>query len=142
MVGDEDTSLMYAVSRMGSNILKAPKSVIEAGAQAKGYLWSTKDLALKYKVAAEDEELVLNVYTDESYAPNSEESYGCCVVMAGVNPIFWRSGRQSTVTLSTAEAELNEVVEGMVAGESIGVILDELTGRLPRMAWTDSQSGL
>ena len=46
------------------------------------------------------------------------------------------------VTLSTAEAELTEVIEGMIAGESIGVIVDELFGAVDRMSWTDSQSGL
>ena len=57
---------------------------------------------------------------------------------------WWSSWetRQSTITLSTAEAELNEVIEGMVAGESIGVILDELFKPVVRMAWTDSQSGI
>lgn len=29
----------------------------------------------------------------------------------------------------------------MIAGESVGVILEELMGDLPHMAWTDSQSG-
>ena len=56
--------------------------------------------------------------------------------------MFWRSGKQSTVTLSTAEAEMNEVIEGMIAGESIGVIIDEIVGGLQRMVWTDSQSGM
>ena len=133
--------LMFSVSRMGANILRSPQAVAEAGIQAKGYLLGTKTLGLKY-LLREDEDLVLNVFTDASYAPNAEESHGCCIVVVGSCPIFWKSGRQSTVTLSTAEAELTEVVEGMVAGESISVILDELVGRLPRMAWTDSQSGL
>ena len=37
-----------------------------------------------------------------------------------------RSGRQSSITLSTAEAELNELIEGMNAGEAVSVILQEL----------------
>lgn len=110
-------------------------AVVDAGNQARGYLWGTKELGLKY-LTQEEDEMVLNVFTDASYAPNAEESHGCCIVMVGASPIFWKSGRQSTVTLSTAEAELNEVVEGMTAGESTAVILDELVGRLPRMAWT------
>lgn len=88
--------VMYSVSRLGSNILKNPQAVAEVGSQAKGFLRSTKDLGLKYKVG-EDQEMVLSVYTDASYAPSAEESHGCCLVMVGQNPIFWRCGRQSTV---------------------------------------------
>ena len=58
------------------------------------------------------------------------------------SPIFWRSGRQGLVTLSTAEAEMNEMIEAMVAGESIGVIVEELLGFIPKVLWTDSMSGL
>ena len=91
--------MMYAVARMGSNVLKKPRAVLEAGRQAKGYLMNTKDLGLKYQVP-EDQDLVINVYTDASYAPNAEESHGCCLVMLGGHPIFWRSGKMSTMTLS------------------------------------------
>ena len=61
-------------------------------------------------------------------------------VQLGDLAILWRSGRQSTIALSTAEAELNEVIEGMIAGEAVGVIADELFGPVSRMAWTDSRA--
>ena len=93
----------------------------------KGYLAATKNQGLKYEVN-EEKELMINVYTDASFAPNAEESHGCFFVMVGDHPVFWRSGKQSTVTLSTAEAEMNEVIEGMIAGESIGVIMHEIVG--------------
>ena len=41
-----------------------------------------------------------------------------------------------------AEAELNEVIEGMIAGESIGVVVDEGRQTTQRRVWTDSPSGL
>ena len=119
--------LMYSVSRMGSSVIKSPKAVKEAADQVRGYLWSTRSQGLVFE---EDEgsEVLAQVYTDASYAPDSEESHGCTVVLLGTSPVFWRSGRQGMVTLSTAEAELTEVIEGMIAGESIGVIVDELFG--------------
>ena len=60
--------------------------------------------------------------------------------MLGATPIFWRSGRQGFVTLSTAEAELTEIVEGMIAGESIFVILAELFPKISKLVKTDSMS--
>ena len=133
--------IMFSVSRMASSILSGTKAVQEAGAQTKAYLKATQDQGICYAKEKEDE-VMINVYTDASFAPYGDESHGCTVVMAGKSPLFWRAGKQSTVSLSTAEAELNEVIEGMIAGESVGVILEELTGPLPHLAWTDSQSGL
>ena len=135
--------LMFGVSRMamGASVLKATDSVHEAAQQMKGYLWRTRSEGLIYKEEAESE-MILNVYTDASFAPDSEESHGSFVILLENSPIFWRSGRQGLVTLSTAESEMNEVIEGMVAGESIGVIIEELFGFIPKMLWTDSMSGL
>ena len=64
------------------------------------------------------------------------------MVRLGTTPIFRRSGRQSYITLSTAEAELTEIVEGMIAGESIFVILAELFPVVHKLLKTDSQSAL
>ena len=133
--------LMFGVSRMGANVLKSTKMVREAAAQMKGYLWGTKDEGLVYREAGETE-IQLNVFSDASFAPDAEESHGCFVVLLENSPIFWRSGRQGLVTLSTAEAEMNEMIEAMVAGESIGVIVEELLGFIPKVLWTDSMSGL
>ena len=76
---------------------------------------------------------MIHAYTDD-------ESHGCAIIAAGKSPLFWRAGKQNAVSLSTAE--LNEVIEGMTAGESVGVMMEEILGPLPHMAWTDSQSGL
>lgn len=104
---------------MSSNVLSSTTSVIQAGDQMKGYLLGTKE-----------------------QGPNGEESHGCYIVTLGSNPVFWRSGRQSTMTLSTAEAELNEIIEGMIAGEAAAVVAEEVMGPMARMLWSDSQSGL
>eukprot|EP00435_Cladocopium_sp_Y103_P040556 s71_g11.t1 len=110
--------IMYAVSRMGSSSTKAPAAVLAAASQLKGYLQATSDEGLKFEVK-EGEIPILTVYTDVGFAPDAQESHGSFVVLLGTTPIFWRSGRQSYITLSTAEAELTEIVEGMIAGESI-----------------------
>lgn len=128
--------LMFAVARMGANVLEATQAVLDTGAQMKGYLLGTKEEGLCYR-REEEEVPSIQVFTDASFAPGSEESRGCYVVCLGTCPVFWRSGRQSTITLSTAESELNEIVEGMTARESIGVVIEEIIGQLPHIVWTD-----
>jgi hypothetical protein len=105
--------LMYVVSRMGSAVTRAPEAVIQASNQLKGYLSTTATDGLKFEVE-EGENPILTVFTDASFAPDSEESHGSFVVLLGSSPGFWRSGQQGFVTLSTAEAELTEIIEGMV----------------------------
>ena len=117
--------IMYVVLRMGSAVTRAPEAVLRPSQQLKGYLSMTTGDGLKFEVG-KDEDPLLVVFTDASFAPDSEESHGAFVVLLGTTPVFWKSGRQGFVTLSTAEAELTEIIEGMVAGESIHVILQEL----------------
>ena len=90
--------LMYAVSRMGASVTNAPEAVIKAAAQLKGYLMTTMDEGFKFQVG-HNEDPTLTVYTDASFAPDSQESHGSFVVMLGSVPIFWRSGRTSLCPL-------------------------------------------
>ena len=101
--------IMYVVSSMRSAVTRAPEAVMLAGTQLKGYLATTAAEGLKFDVE-ENELPALTVYTDASFAPGSEEFHGSFIVLLGSSPIFWRSGRQGFVTLSTAEAELTEII--------------------------------
>ena len=60
--------------------------------------------------------------------------------MLEVSPIFWRAGRQSLVTFSTTKSEITEVIEAMIAGESIAVMVQELYEVVIKVAYTDSQA--
>ena len=133
--------LMYCLSRMGSSVTRSTRAVMEAALQAQGYLQRSAEEGLKYQDNQEDP-VTIRVFTDASYAPGSEESQGCFLVFINDCPVFWRAGRQQLITLSTAEAELAELVEGLSAGESVGVMVDEMVGRSNRMAFTDSQSAM
>ena len=133
--------LMFSVSRMGSNVLRFPTRVLQIFDQVKGYLSMTPDDGLVFATAV-DMERTLDVETDASFAPSGEASHGAYIVSLCGCPVFWRSGRQSLVTLSTAESELVEIVEGMTAGESIAVLADELLKGVQKRVWTDSQSAL
>ena len=108
--------LMYAVSKMGSCVTKSPQKVLQIYQQIKGYLKGTMDEGICFD-AAGAETLMIEAMSDASFAPEGDVSHGAFIIMVASCPVFWRSGRQSFVTLSTAEAEMMEIVESMVAGE-------------------------
>lgn len=43
---------------------------------------------------------------------------------------MWKSSRQSTPSLSTAESELNEAIEGLTMGDSVDVLIQEISGEV------------
>ena len=133
--------LMFSIARMGANVTKATAAVLEAAAQTRDYLRGTVSHGLKFGEERE-KEVAIQVWSDASFAPEGEESHGCFTVMVNQSVLFWRSGRQPSITLSTAEAELNELIEGMNAGEAVSVILQELLDEVKRIAWSDSQSAI
>ena len=133
--------LMFGVSRMGANVLKAANCIKDTAAQMRSYLRRTAGEGLQYKQKIDDP-ITLYVYSDSSFAPEADESHGSFVVMVNDGLMFWRSGRQGTITLSTAESELMELVEAMIAGESVYVVLAELFGEISKVALCDSQAAL
>ena len=133
--------VMYSIARMGAHVTKSTAQVLEAAAQTRDFLRGTYDHGLKYEEEKE-KEVVVHVWSDASFSPEGEESHGCFTVMVNGSLLFWRSGRQASITLSTAEAELNEIIEAMNAGESVAVMLQELFDDVKKMAWSDSQSAL
>ena len=123
--------LMYAVARMGANVTKAATRVLEKASQVRGYLKKTLEEGLRFAAKEGDEdEVVVQAFSDSSFAPESEESHGSFIIMVDEVPLFWRSGRQSLITVSTAESELAELTESMTAGESVAVLFVELFGRV------------
>ena len=111
--------LMYAVSKMGSAVLRNP--------EGEGLCFSSDGISNPF----------LEVFTDASYG---EHAHGCVIVFLFGSPMLWKSGKQGTASMSTAEAELQEMVEGMVAGESTFAIAKEPFEDMAPILWTDSQS--
>ena len=133
--------IMYAVSRMSALVTKDPLKVVEISSQVKGYLKATISDGLIFR-KSDVGDATLNVFSDASYAPEGDCSHGCSIALLQSSPILWKSGRQSMITLSTAEAELLEAVEAMTMGESISVMVEEIESQLQRMAWCDSQAAV
>ncbi|OLQ11215.1 hypothetical protein AK812_SmicGene5008 [Symbiodinium microadriaticum] len=102
---------------MSSRITRAPDLVNQIGDGLLNYLAETQHYRLSF-VQAEESEKKLDVFTDSSFATSSGRSHGCAAVFWGSSPISWRPARQQLVTLSTAESELLEAVEGAILGLS------------------------
>ena len=132
--------LMFTLARMSQSTLKSPKEVVTVGAQARKYLRKTLEEGLWMK---KDEEEDLVVYTDSSYGPGGLDSQGTVVVMWGGTAIMWKAGRQPTPALSTAESELAEAVEGMIMGDSVDVMIQELAQKpYAKMIKIDNQAAV
>ena len=129
---------MFAVAKMGSGTLRCPGKVCEVGDQVKGYLKETWADGLMFPGNCGENDL-LEVFTDASFG---DQSYGCVMVLLHGSPVLWKCGRQSTSSLSTAESELQEIIDGMTAGESTYSVACEVFGDMKRILWTDSQSAM
>ena len=128
--------LMYAVSKLGSAVLRNPKMVNEVAIQVKGYMLTTEGEGLSFSPDDTSNPL-LEVFTDASYG---DHAHGCVVAFLFGSPMLWKSGKQGTASMSKGEAELQEIVEGMVAGESTFVLAREIFSEMGRVLWTDSQA--
>ena len=115
--------LMFAVSKMSQATLKNPKEVLLVAKQVWKYLGQTKSEGLEMKAGAKD----LEVYTDSSYGPGGLDSQGTVLVLWGNSPIMWKSGRQGAPALSSAESKLAEGIDGMIMGDSVDVLVSELS---------------
>ena len=124
MVTRSRPDLMYALSKMSQSTLRSPKEVLKVAAQVWKYLRKTKVEGLWLR---REGGKALEVYTDSSYGPNGLDSQGCVVVKFGGDVMMWKSGKQSVPSLSTAESELGEAIEGLTMGDSIDVLVQEMT---------------
>lgn len=130
--------LMYTVSKLAMLITKDPRQVRELAPQTWGYLARTHDLGLLFKNDPDEKEM--RVFTDASFG---EHPHGCIVIQWGSSTLLWKSSKQTVSTVSTAESELVEVMEGSVAGEAVRVLLEEVFDEEARaVAYTDSSAAL
>ena len=116
--------LCFAISLMTRLLHKRPSYVNELGRHVLKYLAGTKSMGLKFGSGMSGSEDLL-VKTDTSFAPPLEgyRSVQGTAIFHGDHLLQWSSGKQSFVTLSTAEAELVGYVDGFQQGQSINGLL-------------------
>ena len=131
--------LSFVASLVGSLATKAPRRATQVGEKAIAFLQRTVD----YTLIFESEEAGLVGFCDASFAPDGARSHGGWVVMYNGCLVSWKSSRQSTVTLSTAESELTAIAEAMLALQSVSSMLQDVVPRTePMQLYTDSTSAL
>ena len=126
MVTRSRPDLMFALSKMSQSTLRSPKEVLRVAEQVWKYLRKTRREGLWFRREGGEN---LEVFTDSSYGPNGLDSQGCVVVKFGGDAVMWKSGKQTVPSLSTAESELGEAIEGLTMGDSIDVLIQEISQR-------------
>ena len=125
IAGKTRPDISYAVSRVGSATVRSPKWAVQTGKGIVKYLNSTDKGGLEYRAGGiplkgdGTMEREIEVFTDASFAPGGGVSHGCEVFMWGGCAIHWSSTKQPFPALSTAEAELIAMLEGVVMGERL-----------------------
>lgn len=76
------------------------------------------------------QDLVLESTSDASFAPGGGHSHGAVITLLGGSPTAWKSSRQPFPALSTAEAELIEVIESAILGDSVSCLVEEMAGNM------------
>ena len=131
--------IAFTCSLMASITLKAPERSLVIGAKTLRYLQGTKE----YRMMISNDGTNLVLYPDAAFAPSSSRSHTGWTVCWSGTPIGWRSSRQSMISLSTAECELQAILDGavgMIGLEALLCDLDIEPG--PKTIASDSTSAL
>ena len=129
--------IAFAVQRLSSCALKAPKAVLKGCNVVLAYLLGTADLGLSYSATTETWGVEgqfpfpqsldgLRIETDASHAPCGSRSQQCMLAFWHGSVVAWECSRQALTALSSAEAELIACLAGVQIGESVLPILVDL----------------
>ncbi|CAE7623069.1 unnamed protein product [Symbiodinium sp. CCMP2592] len=131
--------IAFVCSLVGSLATRAPRRAVEIGEKTLGYLQRTIGRQLLYEGGVP----YLTGFVDASFAPDASRSHTGWIVLLAGNVIAWRSSRQSCISLSTAEAELEAAVEGLVALQGVQALLHDIgVTSLQLQMHSDSTSAL
>ncbi|CAE7762214.1 unnamed protein product [Symbiodinium sp. CCMP2592] len=131
--------IAFTASLVGSLATRAPRRAAQIGEKTLGFLQRTANLCLVY----DGDSSGLAAYCDASFAPEGGRSHTGWLVQLHGCTIAWRSGRQSTVTLSTAESELMAMSEAVLALQSVDSMMQDIKVSVqPHQLFSDSTSAL
>ncbi|OLP97902.1 Retrovirus-related Pol polyprotein from transposon TNT 1-94 [Symbiodinium microadriaticum] len=131
--------ISYVASLVGSLATRAPRRAIQIAEKAIAYLQRTMGYSLIYQTDGSG----LVAYCDASFAPEGGRSHSGWIVLLHDCVIAWRSGRQATVTLSTAEAELMAMSEAVLALQSTDSMMKDMFPEGKQLQlYSDSTSAL
>ena len=140
--------IMFAVAKVGSATAKSPVWAKEIGLGILRYLVSTQTLGIEFKAweylrqGATQLSREVEVWTDASFAPAGGVSHGCSLFLWAGCPVAWSSTKQPFPALSTAEAELIALLEGVTMGECVSCIFEEIAGQQHRALYCDNTAAI
>ena len=107
------TDITYAQSRISSMMTKAPKTALLEGMRVLRYLQGTKHIGLCFKPCPNYQEVI--AYTDANFS--TKRSQTGAVVKLGINVVAWRSMKQTEVSMSSAESEVQALASTEVLAD-------------------------
>ena len=134
--------LCYSTSLVARMVHRRPAYALGLCHHMLRYLAAHQSHGLSY--GKDDEEHILHVRADTSFAPPHEQfrSVQGVAVFHGSHLLFWTSSRQAFVTLSTAESELLGYTEGLQCGEAVGCLVNLLGFNTEKVLEGDSKAAL
>ena len=138
--------IQFPVAFMASKVSKQPNRVVQIARRLLTYLKATASMRMVIGGKRKSQPSTipeLTAWSDASFAPTGEKSFGASVVTVNGDPVAWKASKQAFVTLSVMEAELLEASTATVLLENIGCLLDELVGeRVDRRLLVDNASAV
>ncbi|CAE7242289.1 GIP, partial [Symbiodinium microadriaticum] len=116
--------ICFTTAILCSRVSKDPQGALMIGRRLLCYLHQTK--SFKLHLRPDDAAAPVRVFTDASFSPQGQHSYGGHVVELFGVPAVWRASRQALIALSSSEAELIQAVEGCMYAESLLTVLQDL----------------
>ena len=80
--------------------------------------------------------------SDASFAPGGGHSHGAVITLLGGSPIAWKFSKRPFPALSTAEAELIEVIESVILGDSVSCLVEEMAGNMTKVLKCDNTAAI
>ncbi|CAE7245980.1 unnamed protein product [Symbiodinium sp. CCMP2456] len=131
--------LSFGCCVLSSMSTRAPARVVAMAHKMLKYINYTKTYQLRVNWGGNH----MYLYPDAAFAPGAARSQTGWVITYGGTPILWRSSRQSTTALSSAEAELNAILEGSVAMLGVEAMLMDMNEYAEdKIVGSDSMSAL
>ena len=113
----------FSIGLMSSWAVRSPSFVVRIGLRVLSYLANTKSYRLSL---VPDNTNELSLYSDASFAPYGERSISGIVILLGGRCVYWKSRRQTLMSLSTAECELIAACETVTLGQAVESLATDL----------------
>ena len=112
----------YSTAHVCAAATRNPEGAIRLAKMTMRYLAATPTLGLRYDGAGSP----IVAYSDASFAPQGERSFGCVTTATYGGFTAWRMTKQPTVVLSAAEAELVELLNARQQAAGLQAWLEEV----------------